>query len=184
MPLQELQALDNRKKEYAGYRKLEILVDSGAAASVLPEGLMSDYPVTKGEAAKKGVHYLTADGGRVPNLGETTLHLVTKEQIKCSVKFQVAEIQTPILYVGTLAAMGNSVAFTKFGGTITNLRTKKKIAFKKRGGVYVLEVLVAPGGLGAGSGRPASAGSPAGTRLASASGSPTPLPGFTRQGNP
>ena len=42
MPLQELQVLNNRKKEYSGYRKLEILVDSGAAASVLPEGLLSD----------------------------------------------------------------------------------------------------------------------------------------------
>ena len=68
--------------------------------------------------------------------------------------------------------MGNVVAFTKFGGTITNLRTKRKLAFKRRGGVYVLEVLVAPGPSGGKGAAP----------LASANSAGKVLPGFTRPG--
>ena len=131
--------------------------------------------MAQGGAAKKGVHYLTADGGRVPNLGETMVQMVTKEQTRCSVKFQVADVQKPILSVGTLAATGSVIAFTKFGGTITNLKTKRKISFKKKGGVYVLEVLVAPGG---------SIGDAAGQRPASAGSTTKPRLGFTRPGAP
>ena len=120
--------------QFEGYRRLELIVDSGAAASVLLAGMFDDYSVKQGEAAKKGVHYLTADGGRVPNIGETRLRLFTKEKVKCSVTFQVAEIQKPILSVGTLTAMGNTVNFTRFGGTILNQKTKQKFTFKRRGG--------------------------------------------------
>ena len=142
---------------------------------MLPAGLLEDYAVTAGDASKKGVHYLTADGGRVPNLGESRIRMITKEQFKCNVLFQVAEIQKPILSVSTLTAMGNVVSFTRYGGTVTNLRTKRKLAFKRRGGVYILEVLVAPGTSGAkGVSRSASADS-AGSNAKT-------LPGFTRPG--
>ena len=33
---------------------MELLVDSGAAAPVLPERLLEDYSVVQGDAAKKG----------------------------------------------------------------------------------------------------------------------------------
>ena len=96
--------------------------------------------------------------------------------------FQVAEVQKPILSVSTLTAMGNSVAFTKFGGTITNSRTKRKLNFKRRGGVYILEVLVAPGTGGTkGVARSASADS-AGERPASAGSPAKTVLGFTRPG--
>ena len=129
MPLRALEG-PGLKAEFRGYKKLELLVDSGAAASVMPEKLLEDYPVLQGEAAKRGVHYLTADGGRVPNLGEMRVRFITKEQHKTSVNFQVADIQKPILSVGALAAAGNEVVFTKWGGTITNTRSKRKLAIK------------------------------------------------------
>ena len=128
-----LQALPGRVGQFEGYRRLELIVDSGAAASVLPVGMLDDYSVKQGEAARKGVHYLTADGGRVPNVGETRLRLFTKEKVKCNVNFQVAEIQTPTLSVGTLTAMGNTVNFTRFGGTILHQKTKQKFACKRKG---------------------------------------------------
>ena len=174
MPLQAMEG--SRRPEYSGYKRLEVIVDSGAAASVLPRGLLPDYPVTDGEAVKRGVHYLTADGGRVPNLGETRLRLVTRDKTKCTIKFQVAEVQKPILSVGSLAAMGNGVTFTRYGGTITHLKTGRKIAFKKRGGVYILEMLVAPGPL---------ASPPPTVSAASASAVfAVTAPGFTRPGLP
>ena len=41
--------------------------------------------------------------------------------------FQVADVAKPILAVDTLTALGNQVLFHKGGGTITNLKTGKKI---------------------------------------------------------
>ena len=46
-----------------------MLVDSGAAASVIPVGLLDDYAIIEGEGKKNGVMYMTADGGEIPNLG-------------------------------------------------------------------------------------------------------------------
>eukprot|EP00974_Lingulodinium_polyedra_P097721 9472791-Lingulodinium_polyedra.AAC.1 len=96
MPLRALRTV-KPSKEYEGYQRLEFIVGSGAAASVIPEKLLPDHPITPGDACKKGVHYLTADGGRVPNLGETKLHFETAERHKCNLVFQVADIKKPIL---------------------------------------------------------------------------------------
>ena len=59
--------------DFRGWRKIELLVDSGAADSVLPEGMLDDYEVALGQKFKEEVNYLTADGGRLPNMGESTI---------------------------------------------------------------------------------------------------------------
>eukprot|EP00969_Alexandrium_andersonii_P133168 5889333-Alexandrium_andersonii.AAC.1 len=61
------------KPEYYGHVKVQLAIDSGAAASVMPERLLSGHEVVTGEAAQKGTRYLAADGGRIPNLGEAEL---------------------------------------------------------------------------------------------------------------
>ena len=108
-------------------------MDSGAAVSVLPDKLLPEHPVTAGDAARKNVHYLSADGGRVPNLGETRVHFETKERHRVNHVFQVAEVKKPILSVDSLTKSGNEVRFHTGGGTITNNRTKKQIKFAKKG---------------------------------------------------
>ena len=71
--------------------------------------------------------------------------VTTKEQVTTPIRFQVADIHKPILSVDTLTKAGYEVKFTQWGGgTIFNHRNKQNIAFQKRGGVYILEVLVAP----------------------------------------
>ena len=132
-------------RQYEGFKKLEVLVDSGAAASVMPQRYVDDRVITKGEAAKKGVHYVAADGGRIPNLGEVRVNLLTKEKEKASVTFQVADVHKPILSVSALTAHGHRVSFTKEGGVITLARTGRRIAFQRKDGVYKLETLMAPG---------------------------------------
>eukprot|EP00969_Alexandrium_andersonii_P064956 2860775-Alexandrium_andersonii.AAC.1 len=58
------------KPEFDGYAKAQLAVDSGAAASVMPEALLGGHEVVAGEAAQQGTRYLAAGGGRIPNLGE------------------------------------------------------------------------------------------------------------------
>ena len=61
MPLRALEG-PGLKAEYRGYKKLELLANSGAAASAMPEKLLVDCPVLQGEASRRGVHYLTVGG--------------------------------------------------------------------------------------------------------------------------
>ena len=87
------------------------------------------------------------------------LDFVTNERQQGHIAFQVADVKRPLLAVSTLARSGNEVTFSESGGTIVHKRAGRKTTFVKRGGIYVLEILVAP----------ATAGGPGG-------------PGFARQG--
>eukprot|EP00969_Alexandrium_andersonii_P019700 859555-Alexandrium_andersonii.AAC.1 len=63
----------------------------------MPEGPASTYPAQEGEASRNGTNYLAADGGRAPNLGEVELGVVTEEQRRCKIKFQVVAAKRPLL---------------------------------------------------------------------------------------
>eukprot|EP00969_Alexandrium_andersonii_P111780 4936923-Alexandrium_andersonii.AAC.1 len=58
------------KPEHAGYARAQVALGSGAAAPVMPEPLLGNRRVLECEGSRKGVRYLAADGGRIPNLGE------------------------------------------------------------------------------------------------------------------
>ena len=126
--------------EEGGASRIRVLIDSGAAESVAPSGLIKLVPVTRGKAAQSRVHYLTADGGRIPNLGEQSVKVVTKEGHECGLRFQVADVTRPLLSVTQLVRSGNLVQFTTQGGTITHRARGWKIKFEKRGGVYALDL--------------------------------------------
>eukprot|EP00969_Alexandrium_andersonii_P085615 3774828-Alexandrium_andersonii.AAC.1 len=78
------------KPDFEGYVEVQLAIDSGAAASVMPERLLAGHEVVAGLAAQKGTRYLAVDGGRTPNLDETELGFITKERHRCRIKFQVA----------------------------------------------------------------------------------------------
>ena len=61
----------------------------------------------------------------------------------CSV-FQVADVRRPLLSVPRLTSTGHSVRFNEQGGTITHPGRKGAISFKRRGGLYILDMWVAP----------------------------------------
>ena len=132
------------KPDYQKYRKIQILVDSGAAENVLPPDLLPDYAVEEGEARKNGVRYMTADGNEIPNLGELNMPFRIFEGHKCGIKFQLADVKRPQLSVTNLIAKGNRVSFHEQGGTITSQDGKQTIKFKQMNGVYVFEVYVPP----------------------------------------
>jgi len=136
--------LGSLKAEYKNCKFVEVMVDSGAAESVMPPGRI-DVKVTQGKAAKEGVKYTAADGGEIPNLGEQEMSVYTEEGHQCGMKFQVADVQKPLLSVGQVSAAGNVVEFFKTWGRIVHKDTGRTISFKKKGGVYVLKLWVDQG---------------------------------------
>ena len=132
------------KPEYRDYQRMQAIVDSGAADHVMPDSLLPSHTATEGEAKRLGVTYTTADGGEIPNLGEKKVSYKTFEgHSVCSI-FQVADVRRPLLSVHRLTSSGYNVRFSEQGGTITHPDRKGAIGFKRRGGLYILDMWVAP----------------------------------------
>ena len=122
---------------------VEALIDSGAGECVCG-------PQHFGAAALKvdpgrsgaGAEYITADGGRIRNMGEKAVNGVSDEGGKLSINFQVTSVDRPLIAVSKLTAAGHQVSFGRESGTMKHGVTGKATKFQKKNGVYVLRVWV------------------------------------------
>ena len=55
--------------------------------------------------------YITADGGRIPNLGEKQVAGLSDTGTNMNIKFQVTSVDKPWVAVSTLTAAGHEVTF-------------------------------------------------------------------------
>ena len=101
------------------------------------------------------VQYICADGGKIPNLGAKTVRGLTTQGEKMSVKFQVTQVNRPLIAVSKLTEVGHDVNLHKKGGTIRNYASGKVTSVRKADGVYVLDIWI--------SGAPASLSGAAGS---------------------
>ena len=85
-------------------------MDSGAINSVAPPDV-SSVPMTESQGSVNGMPYHTADGTRIPNLGQKTFDAVSEQGSALSQTFQIADISRPVTSVGELADAGNVVVF-------------------------------------------------------------------------
>ena len=69
-----------------------IIVDSGAAESVLPREMFQEVP-------KNGLHFVTASGSKMPNLGEEEIHFKTEDGLEPNITFQVTDARNPLASV-------------------------------------------------------------------------------------
>ena len=76
-----------------------LTVDSGAADHVLPISWLTWIVLMASAGSMKGLHYISASGGRLPNLGQRTVKFMTGEGTWASIIFQVAGINKPLLSV-------------------------------------------------------------------------------------
>ena len=82
----------------------KITVDSGAAESVWPEGLMPEIQTKPSVGSRTGVTYIAASGNRMPNLGEKKVHFKTKDGLNSSNTFQVTKAKMPLAAVSKITA--------------------------------------------------------------------------------
>ena len=115
-------------------------IDSGAAESVLPSGMLPHIKMQESVGSRKGVHYIAADGGRMPNLGEKRVPFKTSDGATSSVLFQVTNARKPLVSVARIVEKGNRVIFSQSGSYIENERTRRRIPIVAENGTYHLEV--------------------------------------------
>jgi hypothetical protein len=120
---------------------IEAVVDSGAADSVAKKGTFGGK-ILPSPMSKAGKKYTGPDGTTIPNEGEMAVHFMSDEGHKCGMKWQIANVERPLIAVSHLSSAGNEVSFNKTGGKIVNLNTGKTISFQRKGGVYVLRMWV------------------------------------------
>jgi len=122
-------------------RVIEVVVDSGAVQSVAPPGLFPGA-VVPSDMSRSGRTFRAANGSRIRNLGQLRVAFTSTEGHKCSLPFQVAEVEHALLSVSHLAHAGNIVELHADGGRITNKVTGKSMALIRRGGIYILPLRV------------------------------------------
>ena len=141
-PYEQKQVVSAVQRRAPSYRKVDCLVDSGAADSVANPGDFPESPVQESPGSKEGMCYYLADGSPVPNEGQQQVRAVTEEGIDIGTTFQSCKVSRPILSVSRMSEQGNEVHFEKEGGTIRNKATGRVTRFHRKGGVYVLTLWV------------------------------------------
>ena len=124
-----------------GIKTVEVVVDSGAVQSVAPPGLFPGK-VAPSAMSKTGKTFRAANGSRIRNLGQVRVDFTSSEGHRCSLPFQVAEVEHVLLSVSHLTRAGNTVELHAEGGKITNEVTGKTMDLARRGGVYILRLKV------------------------------------------
>ena len=135
-----------------GWREIAAVVDSGAEETVAPPGLFPGE-VAESPMQRSGGRYRAANGARIPNLGQQRVSFRPSEGHGCSLRFQVADVERPLISVSQLGKTGHKVEFDGDKGHIVHVRTGRRLRLQREGGVYVLKVRVrvkpdqsAPGG--------------------------------------
>jgi hypothetical protein len=138
---EEEPSLNALGKKTPGAILIEAVVDSGAADPVARAGTFAGK-VTASPMSKAGQKYRGPDGTRIPNSGQQKVSFTSDEGHKCGMTWQIADVERPLIAVSHLSAAGNKVIFSKTGGEVVNTATGKRIAFQKKGGVYVLRMWI------------------------------------------
>ncbi len=77
------------------------------------------------------MEYVTAEGGRVPNMGGKAVKGLSGEATKLAINFQATAADRPLFAVSKLTAAGHQVPFDKECGTSTHGATGRVTTFSR-----------------------------------------------------
>ena len=118
------------------------IVDPGAVDSVAPMSIVRNVKAKDSNGSTNGQYYHTADGTRLPNLGEKTFNAVPAEGSRVRQTLQITEVTRPLSSVGKTTDGNNFVVFGRRGGYIWDLDSNQTTPFKREHGVYMLRTWV------------------------------------------
>ena len=126
-----------------------ITVDSGAADNVMPRRMMRrGMRVRSSEASRAGIHYVAANGSRIPNEGETDFSFQDAEGKKHGWCFQVANVNKVLASVSYMVDSGHRVTFDKCETTgvdlsfIVNKKTGDTVKMRRDRNVWIIDAFV------------------------------------------
>ena len=127
-----------------GWRKVKVVMDSGAAECVAPRSMAPQFAIVDSPASRAGVYYTSANGGRLDNLGQQELPIAFESGVRAMTTWQIADVSRPLMSVGKITELGNRVLFGSAGGVILNLASGQVTPFHMEDGVYVFTMWIPP----------------------------------------
>ena len=119
-------------------------MDSGAESSVAPPDYFGT-PVIGSPMSSAGACWVAANGSKIPALGQTEVEFEDSNSRDRVLRFEVAEVQDPLISTADVCDAGNLVIFHKKSGIIYNLASQTRTPFERRGGRYELAMTLPPG---------------------------------------
>ena len=141
-PTAVIAAISNEVK--AGWRRVKLTVDSGAAESVMSPEEVPDYPRKQ---HPHDIYYQTASGEPLKNEGEQQLLFVTPGRRLRGMKFQTCDVTKPLAAVCNMLDNDQAVVFApeKYGGSfVVDLETGDEEPLEREDGNFVMHVWVPP----------------------------------------
>ena len=122
-----------------------LVIDSGAAESVLPVDWCQNYAIKESAGQRAGVTYTAADGNALYNKGEKTLLLSSLDGSDWrKMTFQCTDVNKALGSVSQIVRNGSKVVFDSEGSYILDKPSGAKLWLEERNGVFVLPAYVAP----------------------------------------
>ena len=123
-----------------------VTVDSGAANNVMPRRMVRDKSkIRSSPASRRGVYYIAANNGRIPNEGEVDFEFVTEHGKPEFLVMQIAEVNKALGSVSYMVDRGYKVVFDKDKDTDVDLsmmihkETGQATRFRRDRQVWVLD---------------------------------------------
>ena len=135
-----------KEKRNGGWICLSIAVDSGACDSVISPKDIPQYAecIKETEESLKGEGFVSATGEGIPNYGEVTLPIITRERSFKGLTFQAAGVAKPLLSAEKLNQAGKLVVFDGDNSCIIDKATGEVNMLRREEGNFMLDVWVPP----------------------------------------
>ena len=125
-------------------------IDSGAADNVIPRRMVKGKfnRIRASPGSRKGVFYVSASGGRIPNEGECDFHFTSQNGEAQEFTFQIAEVNKALCAVSYLVGKGHQVIFDMDAKTgvdtsrIVNKATGKMIPLVRERNVWTIDAYI------------------------------------------
>ena len=126
------------------WKRISIVVDSGACENVIDPEMAPGYPARDTPASKAGHAFTAANGDPIPNLGSVRLPIVIGEGSSKILNFCAAEVTKPLPSVNKICSTGHICVFDDEGSYIYNKNSGEYTKIREDSGSYVLDAWVPP----------------------------------------
>ena len=127
MPLEFVKSRPWMRRIQGGY-ELDLMLDSGAVATIMPADTFPGHKPRETEASRRGITYVVADGGEIKNKGELTIRGIAENGTRMNIIAQASDVTKPLGAAREIVKAGNRIVLDEDSSYIENKTTKKRIA--------------------------------------------------------
>ena len=125
-----------------------IIIDSGAAASVMLAKWCAHINAVETEGSRHGKLYTAANGGKIFEEGEKVVTLMSQEGMMRNMRFTSCDVEKALGSVSAICSQGHTIVFNgpdhPDGSYIYHIESGERIELQHKDGVFVLNNKIAP----------------------------------------